>query len=92
MLTSVQVPVPCSFCPLSSSASMASHALGVPAATFLAKISAHLRLRPPKHVVTWMEMGTCYTGSGYIYIYILCIYTCLRVYMYIYTHTHIHKQ
>mmetsp|Transcript_32486 Transcript_32486/g.76743 ORF Transcript_32486/g.76743 Transcript_32486/m.76743 type:complete len:244 (-) Transcript_32486:404-1135(-) len=45
--TSLAVMVPCSFWPLSSLASISSH---VPSP--LAKASAHLRLRPPKQVVT----------------------------------------
>mmetsp|Transcript_26240 Transcript_26240/g.69574 ORF Transcript_26240/g.69574 Transcript_26240/m.69574 type:complete len:260 (-) Transcript_26240:345-1124(-) len=51
-MTSSAVPVPCSFWPLSSSASMVSHDLPAPLRAALQKISAHLRLRPPKHVVT----------------------------------------
>mmetsp|Transcript_49125 Transcript_49125/g.122033 ORF Transcript_49125/g.122033 Transcript_49125/m.122033 type:complete len:231 (+) Transcript_49125:484-1176(+) len=47
VMTSLHVMVPCSFCPLSLAASISSQ---VP--SFLAKASAHLRLRPPKHVVT----------------------------------------
>ena len=42
----------CSFWPLSCSVSMASHGLHSPERTDLQKISAHLRFRPPKQVVT----------------------------------------
>merc|ERR1719409_1919778 len=45
-------PVPCSFWPLSSSASIVAQSFLAPATIFFAKISAHLRLRPPKQVVT----------------------------------------
>merc|ERR1719199_486388 len=45
--TSLDVMVPCSFCPLSRRASISSHDPSP-----LAKASAHLRLRPPKQVVT----------------------------------------
>ena len=55
--TSLAVMVPCSFWPLSSSASITSHVLGDPSFWHLAKSSAHLRLRPPKHVVTWLGQG-----------------------------------
>ena len=57
VITSLAVPVPCSFWPLSSSASITSHVLGDPSFWHLAKMSAHLRLRPPKHVVTWLGQG-----------------------------------